>query len=112
MNENEVKLTAIAALTATRAGAGDDYVSDLLGEAIPTRFQVPADATAAEAGGAVLEQLSEPLSALVNGFLMAFEALADAHDGTDPPQTSAQILQQLALTLSLEDPEDPGVTRT
>ncbi|MER7763761.1 hypothetical protein [Streptomyces sp. NPDC097619] len=111
MRENELKLTAIAAITAARSGAGDDFVSDLLGEAIPDRFLVPAEATPAEAGCAVLEQLSEPFSALVNGFLQAFDALADAHDEGDPAETSEQVLQQLAIALaaeseSEEDPEE------
>ncbi|GAA1568919.1 MULTISPECIES: hypothetical protein [Streptomyces] len=109
MRENEVKLRAIAAITAVRSGAGEQLVSDLLGEAMPTSFVVPAEATAAEAGCAVLEQLSEPLSALVDGFLLAFDALADAHDCGGPSETSEEILQQLALVLALEDrprPED------
>ncbi|CAL9346657.1 hypothetical protein SUDANB120_00376 [Streptomyces sp. enrichment culture] len=107
MRENEVKLRAIAAITAVRSGAEEQLVSDLLGEAMPASFVVPAGATAAEAGCAVLEQLSEPLSALVNGFLLAFDALADAHDGGEPLETSEQILQQLALVLSQEDPAEP-----
>ncbi|MEW2416477.1 hypothetical protein AB0953_22510 [Streptomyces sp. NPDC046866] len=111
MRENEVKLKAIAAITAARSGAGDEFVSDLLGEAIPDQFLVPVEATAAEAGWAVLEQLSEPFSALVNGFLLAFDALADAHDDADPRETTEEILQQLALALAREDAdeaEDPG----
>ncbi|WP_051795062.1 hypothetical protein [Streptomyces sp. NRRL S-87] len=102
MTENDVELTAIAALTAARSGAGTEYVSDLLEEAIPKEFQVPVGATAEEAGVAVLEQLSEPLSGLVTGFLLAFDALADAHDGIDPPVTSEEVLQQLALALARE----------
>jgi hypothetical protein len=107
MRDTEVKLRAIAAITAARAGAEDDLVSDLLGETIPTRFLVPAGATPAEVGCAVLEQLSESLSALVNGFLMAFDALADAHDEGDPPESAAEILQQLALALAQDDPAGP-----
>ncbi|MFE7113668.1 hypothetical protein ACFU98_46675 [Streptomyces sp. NPDC057575] len=97
MSENEIQLKAIAALTALRGGVGADYVSDLLGEVIPTHFLVPDTADPAEVGLAVLDQLSEPLSALVNGFVLAFETLADRvrPDGTrgscrrDPAGTRA-----------------------
>ncbi|GGT25626.1 MULTISPECIES: hypothetical protein [Streptomyces] len=103
MTENEIKLKAIAALTALRSGADRGFVSDVLAEVMPTQFVVPADASAQEVGMAVLEQMSAPLSALVNGFITAFDALADAHDEADPPVSTEQILQDLALALARED---------
>ncbi|MGW1811187.1 hypothetical protein [Streptomyces sp. NPDC002078] len=41
MTENEIQLKAIAALTAVRGGVSGGYVSELLGEVIPTHFAVP-----------------------------------------------------------------------
>ncbi|MFG2291958.1 hypothetical protein [Streptomyces sp. NPDC048603] len=103
MTENEIKLKAIAALTALRAGVDERLVSDLLGEVIPTEFTVPVNAGPEQAGLAVLDQLSDPLSALVDGFILAFQAVADAHDdgGAEPPVES--ILQDLALQLARDN---------
>ncbi|MET7551711.1 hypothetical protein ABZS95_30585 [Streptomyces sp. NPDC005479] len=50
MTENEIKLKAIAALTALRSGVGTDYVSDLLGEVVPEHFVVSAAAGRARSG--------------------------------------------------------------
>ncbi|MGW6484845.1 hypothetical protein ACWGDS_44780 [Streptomyces sp. NPDC055059] len=41
MIEDEIKLKAIAALTALREGDSENFVSDLLGEVIPDQFEVP-----------------------------------------------------------------------
>jgi hypothetical protein len=106
MTENEIKLKAIAALTALRGGVGTDYASDLLGEVIPEYFMVPADADANEIGRAVLGQLSKPLSALITGFVLAFEAVTDVYEETGPEVSTEQILQALALQLAAE-PEGP-----
>ncbi|MFI8522312.1 hypothetical protein ACIGEZ_31520 [Streptomyces sp. NPDC085481] len=103
MNENEIKLKAIAALTALRGGVDESLVSDLLGEVIPRQFEVPADASAEEAGLSVLAQLSDPLSALVNGFILAFDAVADAHDASGAEPGTEPILQELALRLASDD---------
>ena len=105
MTENEIKLKAIAALTALRSGVDERLVSDLLGEVIPIEFTVPVNAGPEAAGLAVLEQLSDPLSALVDGFILAFQAVADAHDdgGAEPPVEA--ILQDLALQLARDDVE-------
>ena len=100
MTENEIELKAIAALTALRSGVGADYVSGLLGEVIPEYFFVPAGAEAEEVGLAVLNQLSQPLSALLTGFVLAFEAVADAYDETGPPISADGILQALALDIA------------
>ncbi|MEU8621071.1 hypothetical protein [Streptomyces sp. NPDC048623] len=106
MTENEIKLKAIAALTALRGGVDESLVSDLLGEVIPGQFSVPAGATAEEVGLSVLSQLSEPLSALVNGFIVAFEAVADAHDASGAEPGTEPILQELALRLASDNFED------
>ncbi|MBW5482863.1 hypothetical protein [Streptomyces bambusae] len=103
MTENEIKLKAIAALTALRGGAEEGFVSDLLGEVIPDQFVVPAGARAEEVGLSVLAQLSEPLSALLAGFILAFDAVADAYDETDAESTTEQILQHVALELARDD---------
>ncbi|WP_418959798.1 hypothetical protein [Streptomyces tritici] len=103
MTENEIRLKAIAALTGLRAGVEESFVSDLLGEVIPTRFTVPADAGVEEVGTAVLGQLSAPLSALISGFITAFEAVADAYDGTGAEPHTDSILQELALRLAGDD---------
>ncbi|MFF3788376.1 hypothetical protein [Streptomyces sp. NPDC001933] len=100
MTENEIQLKAIAALTALRGGVGAGYVSDLLGEVIPTHFLVPDTADPTEVGLAVLNQLSEPLSALINGFVLAFETVADAYDRTAPEPPTDAILQALALNIA------------
>ncbi|MDV5143952.1 hypothetical protein R1T08_06630 [Streptomyces sp. SBC-4] len=100
MTENDIQLKAIAALTALRGGVGADYVSDLLGEVIPTRFVVPDTDDPAEVGAAMLDQLAEPLSALINGFVLAFETLAGAYDRTDPDMPTDAILQALALGIA------------
>ncbi|MFI9271005.1 hypothetical protein ACIGXM_09900 [Kitasatospora sp. NPDC052896] len=102
MTEGEIRLKAIAALTGLRSGVGTDYVSDLLGEVIPDHFLVPVGADAREVGMSVLGQLSEPLSALVSGFVMAFEAVADAYDETEPTTSTEEILQALALEIARE----------
>ncbi|MFJ9520835.1 hypothetical protein ACIRPK_21590 [Kitasatospora sp. NPDC101801] len=102
MTENEIKLKAIAALTALRGGVGTDYASELLGEVVPDYFVVPAEADANEIGRAVLGQLSKPLSALITGFVLAFEAVADGYEETDPEVTTEQILQVLALEIAAE----------
>ncbi|MCX5199156.1 hypothetical protein OOK31_35620 [Streptomyces sp. NBC_00249] len=103
MTENEIKLKAIGALTALRGGVEESFVSDLLGEVIPGQFIVPAEAGPEEAGLAVLSQLSEPLSALVNGFITAFEAVADAYDETGAEPHTDGILQDLALRLARDN---------
>ncbi|MET9378624.1 hypothetical protein ACFYV5_32370 [Streptomyces sp. NPDC003035] len=104
MTENEIQLKAIAALTALRGGVGTDYVSDLLGEVIPTRFLVPDTEDPAEVGLAMLNQLSAPLSALINGFVLAFETVAGAYDRTEPEMPTDEILQALALDIA-RDPD-------
>ncbi|WP_328929569.1 hypothetical protein OG429_36695 [Streptomyces sp. NBC_00190] len=105
MTENEIKLKAIAALTALRGGAEEGFVSDLLGEVIPDEFIVPASAGPEEAGLSVLSQLSEPLSALISGFILAFESVADAYDEMDPERPTEQVLQEVALELARDDTE-------
>nr|WTB28946.1 hypothetical protein OG781_04905 [Streptomyces sp. NBC_00830] len=102
MTENEIELKAIAALTALRSGVGTDYVSDLLGEVVPEHFVVPAAAGPREVGLSVLSQLSQPLSALITGFVLAFQAVADAYDETVPATSTEEILQALALELARE----------
>ncbi|MFF3772103.1 hypothetical protein [Streptomyces sp. NPDC002232] len=102
MTETEIQLKAIAALTALRGGVGQDYVSDLLGEVVPTRFLVPDTDDAVEVGAAVLTQLTEPVSALVRGFILAFETVADAYDRTESGEPTEQILQALALEIVRE----------
>ncbi|MEU8436962.1 hypothetical protein AB0F18_29470 [Streptomyces sp. NPDC029216] len=105
MTANEIKLKAIAALTGLRAGVDESLVSDLLGEVIPDRFTVPADATTEEIGQAMLSQLSEPLSALVSGFITAFDAVADAYEETGAEPHTEGILQEVALRLAGNDLE-------
>lgn len=100
MTENEIKLKAIAALTALRGGVDEGLVSDLLGEVVPRQFAVPAGASTEEVGLAVLAQLSEPLSALVNGFIIAFASVADAYDQAGAEPGTELILQELALRLA------------
>lgn len=102
MTENEIKLKAIAALTALRGGVGTHYVSDLLGEVVPEHFVVSAAAGPREVGLSVLSQLSQPLSALITGFVLAFQAVADAYDETAPATPTEEILQALALELARE----------
>ncbi|MBT2405241.1 MULTISPECIES: hypothetical protein [unclassified Streptomyces] len=99
-NENEIKLKAIAVLTGLRSGVGSDFVSALISEVTPSQFLVPADADAAEIGRAMLEQLSGPWSALISGFVQAFEAVADAYDEVGPETSTEDILQALALELA------------
>ncbi|MEU6879627.1 hypothetical protein [Streptomyces sp. NPDC046712] len=103
MTENEIKLKAIAALTALRGGVDESVASDLLGEVIPGHFAVPAEASAEDVSLAVLSQLAEPLSALVNGFILAFEAVADAYDRAGSGPHTELILQELALRLARDN---------
>ncbi|XUM02069.1 hypothetical protein ACQ86F_36870 [Streptomyces venezuelae ATCC 10712] len=77
-------------------------MSDLLGEVVPTRFLVPDTDDAVEVGAAVLTQLTEPVSALVRGFILAFETVADAYDRTESGEPTEQILQALALEIARE----------
>ncbi|MYS10854.1 hypothetical protein GTW71_31485 [Streptomyces sp. SID6041] len=105
MTESEIQLKAIAALTALRGGVPQDYVSDLLGEVIPTRFLVPDTDDAVEVGAAVLSQLTGPVSALVRGFMLAFETVADAYDETEPGAPTEQVLQALALAIAGDEDE-------
>ncbi|MFJ6793536.1 hypothetical protein [Streptomyces sp. NPDC091268] len=101
-----IRLKAIGALTALRGGVDESLVSELLEEVIPDQFLVPAGASAEEVGGAVLDQLSDPLSALVSGFIAAFEALADAYDATGFEPDTELVLQELALRLAREADTD------
>jgi hypothetical protein len=103
VTENEIKLKAVAALTGLRSGVQPDYVSDLLSEVIPTHFVVPVPADPQSIGLAVLGQLSQPLSALLSGFVQAFETVAEAYDLTDPEVPTETLLQGLALMLARED---------
>lgn len=103
MHENEIKLKAIAALTALRSDVGEGLASELLAEVTPSHFLVPAGADPEEIGSAVLDQLSAPLSALVNGFIAAFAAVAYAYDETGTDPGTDEILQELALRLARED---------
>ncbi|MEK0099640.1 hypothetical protein WDA79_14305 [Streptomyces sp. A475] len=103
MIENEIKLKAIAALTALRAGDSENFVSELLGEFIPDQFEVPLRAAPEEVGMAVLRQATEPMSALISGFITAFEAVADAYDETGAEPHTDVILQELALRLASDD---------
>ncbi|MFG2902545.1 hypothetical protein ACGFZH_36355 [Streptomyces zaomyceticus] len=100
MTESEIQLKAIAALTALRGGVAQDYVSDLLGEIIPTQFLVPDTDDAVEVGAAILEQLTHPVSALVRGFILAFETVADAYDQTEFGTSTEELLQALALAIA------------
>lgn len=102
MNGNDTRLQAIAALTGLRSGIGQDYISDMLGEVTPDRFLVPAEGDAAEIGLSVLQQLSGPVNSLINGFILAFEVVADAYEETDPETSTEEILQALALRLATE----------
>ncbi|MCX4539390.1 hypothetical protein [Streptomyces sp. NBC_01565] len=99
-NDNEIKLKAIAVLTGLRSGVGSDYVSELISEVTPEQFLVPAGADAAEIGRAMLQQLSGPWSALISGFVQAYEVLADAYDEAEPETSAQDILQALALELA------------
>jgi hypothetical protein len=103
VTENEIKLKAVAALTGLRGGVQPDYVSDLLGEVVPTHFVVPVEADPQSIGLAVLNQLSQPLSALLSGFILAFETVAEAYDRTGPEVATETLLQELALALARED---------
>ncbi|MFF2502983.1 hypothetical protein ACFVTY_06340 [Streptomyces sp. NPDC058067] len=103
MTENEIKLKAIAALTALRAGDSENFVSELLGEVIPDQFEVPVGASAQEVGMAVLRQATEPMSALISGFITAFQAVADAYDETGAEPHTDAVLQELALRLASDD---------
>ncbi|MEU9802436.1 hypothetical protein [Streptomyces sp. NPDC051000] len=105
VTDNEIQLKAIAALTALRSGADTNFVSGLLADVIPSQFLVPAGAGPEETGLAVLEQVSQPFNALVTGFILAFQTVADAHDHTEPENPTEELLQNLALTLALEDTE-------
>ncbi|MFD3696343.1 hypothetical protein ACFWUZ_09290 [Streptomyces sp. NPDC058646] len=99
--DNEIKLKAIAVLTGLRSGVGSDYVSGLCGEVTPSTFLVPAGADPTEVARAMLDQLSGPWSELVNGFVLAFEAVADAYDEESGREGAAQeILQHIALELA------------
>ncbi|MFD0331273.1 hypothetical protein ACFQZC_31870 [Streptacidiphilus monticola] len=69
---------------------------------IPDHFVIPAEAEPQEVGLAVLNQLSGPLSALVTGFVLAFQALAQAYDRTDPDADADGVLQALALAIARE----------
>jgi hypothetical protein len=103
VTENEIKLKAVAALTGLRGGVQPDYVSDLLSEVVPTHFVVPVEADPQSIGLAVLSQLSQPLSALLSGFVLAFETVAAAYDRTEPEIPTEMVLQELALALARED---------
>ncbi|MFM9373369.1 hypothetical protein [Streptomyces sp. Da 82-17] len=103
MTEQEIQLKAIAALTALRGGVGADYVSELLGEVVPTQFLVPDTQDPAEISEAVLAQLSEPLSNLFNGLVLAFQTVADAYDSTEPDSPTEAVLQALALQIAREE---------
>ncbi|GAA0300880.1 hypothetical protein GCM10010302_44330 [Streptomyces polychromogenes] len=102
MTDDDTRLKAIAALVGLRSGIGEEYVSELLGEVTPDRFTVPAEGNAAEIGLSVLQQVSEPLNALVNGFILAFEVVADAYEETAPETSVEEILQALALRIASE----------
>ncbi|MEU8776996.1 hypothetical protein [Streptomyces sp. NPDC048606] len=103
MTDNEIQLKAIAALTALRSGADSEFVSNLLGEVVPSEFVVPVGAGVEETGLAVLRQVSHPLNALVNGFILAFDVVATALDGAGLDTDTEELLQALALSLAAED---------
>ncbi|MFD9304826.1 hypothetical protein ACFWCB_19565 [Streptomyces sp. NPDC060048] len=99
--DNEIRLKAIAVLTGMRSGVAPEYVSSLCAEVTPSTFRVPAGAGANEVARATLEQLSGPWSELVNGFMLAFDAVADAYDSESGRQGAAQeVLQLVALELA------------
>ncbi|MCY0926831.1 hypothetical protein OTB20_11580 [Streptomyces sp. H27-H1] len=102
MTGDDTRLKAIAALTGLRSGVGQDYISDMLGEVTPDQFLVPVDGDAAEIGLSVLQQLSGPINSLINGFILAFEQVADAYEETDPETSTEEILQALALRLATD----------
>ncbi|ATZ29375.1 hypothetical protein ACFZBM_39300 [Streptomyces lavendulae] len=102
MTGDDARLKAIAALVGLRGGVGADYVSELLGEVTPDRFTVPVEADAAEIGLSVLQQVSGPVNSLINGFILAFEVLADAYEEMDPGTSTEEVLQELALRIASE----------
>jgi hypothetical protein len=53
----------------------------------------------------VLSQLSQPLSALITGFVQAFETLANVYDETAPATSTEEILQMLALDFASGESE-------
>jgi hypothetical protein len=65
----------------------------------------PADADPSDVGLSVLSQLSQPLSALITGFVQAFETLANAYDETAPATSTEEILQMLALDFASGESE-------
>ncbi|WP_328923475.1 hypothetical protein OG429_01710 [Streptomyces sp. NBC_00190] len=102
MTDDDTRLKAIAALVGLRGGVGAEYISELLGEVTPDRFTVPVEADAAEIGLSVLQQVSGPVNSLINGFILAFEVVADAYEETDPETSIEEILQALALRIATE----------
>lgn len=109
MTDDDTRLKAIAALVGLRGGVGVEYVSELLGQVTPDQFTVPAEANAAEIGLSVLQQVSEPLNSLINGFILAFDAVADAYEELEPERSVEEVLQDLALRIVSDDPDpDPG----
>ncbi|MGO4456422.1 hypothetical protein AB4039_03680 [Streptomyces sp. M-16] len=102
MTGDDARLKAIAALVGLRGGVGADYVSELLGEVTPDRFTVPVEADAAEIGLSVLQQVSGPVNSLINGFILAFEVLADAYEEMGPDTSTEEVLQELALRIASE----------
>jgi hypothetical protein len=64
----------------------------------------PADADPSDVGLSVLSQLSQPLSALITGFVQAFET-PNAYDETAPATSTEEILQMLALDFASGESE-------
>lgn len=117
MDQNEIVLRAIGILTESKdmfstlnRDADAEYetsgaIGNLLQGAFP-RFEIPADATAQEAGQAVLQGAFATTLQLVSAFTFLFSELADVNDAGPGNIKSADVLRELALRFSNPSADD------
>ena len=118
MEQSEIILRAIGVLTETQemvrrlneesdvdTDIGDAQLGRLVTEVFPP-VEVPADATPAEAGQAVIDALMPAAISLVGAFAFLFSELAEVHDTGRSDITSTELLQTLALRLSNRDDDE------
>ncbi|MFF2511676.1 hypothetical protein [Streptomyces sp. NPDC058086] len=75
----------------------DGTVDAFVREMIPTKFEVPGNATPQAVADAMAREMIPAVGRMIACFSMAYLELAHEYDATQPDKTSAVILRDLAL---------------
>lgn len=83
----------------------DGTVDAFVREMIPTKFEVPGNATPQAVADAMTREMIPAIGRMIACFSTAYLELAHEHDSTQPAKTSADVLIDLALRAEALDGE-------